>query len=819
MRKWIVAGVIIVATLIVAGAALLNINKLIARNKDYLIGQAEQSLGRKIKVDDVQATLWSGLGVRLSNFAMADDPAYGSEDFIRARDLQINFKFWPLLHREVQVKRVILHNPVVLVIRNAAGDYNFSTIGKAKDKEKKSASPKEEKERGAKDAATPATWLVSLVNISGGDVRYIDRRDGTDLQLRQLDLNVEAVDLNQPFAVKLAAALYADKQNFKINGKVGAIPASGDWREVPLDGEIDVDPLDLTSLKTAAPKLLAKTIDASGEFRVKDLKVKGTVKDLAVNGIFEGTQSALRYGKSFNKPAGMPLTFSAEARYSDNRIAIRNGVLKLHTLELASSGDVQFGDGTLLNLSLNSKPASLHGWDKIVPVLDRYQLKGTVQFQGTVRGRAGKGSAPQFQGVMNVKDASAQPPDFPKPIQNLDTRIKFIGQRADITDMTLSLGKSRIRLAAAIEKFSPLTFSYKLSTPELWPADYKAALGEDRKTDIIRNLRSEGQFSMAGGNTIYQGKVSSAEGMLFNIAYKDLDAALSLADRVANIQSLRLHALSGAVRLQGDYSLKDATPRFNINTKVEGIEVKELYSALDAKAERDISGRMNADMKLSGSGKSWEEIKPNLRGQGEAEIIQGTVYNFNIADSALTGVTGIPGLTNKVNPSLRKKYPETFTAKDTEFKELKTLVDIADGRINLKNTRMAAAEFVAVGNGWVDFNRKIDFRSTVSFSQRLSGDLSQSTRELKYLLNNQGQLEVPFLLTGRMPNVKAKPDANFLGQLVQRGFMGKRADDQQNRYLGRGEEEGGSASEDGNRKKRSSTEERIRRGLENLFKK
>ena len=820
MRKWIVAGAIVIATVVVAAAVLLNINSLIARNKDYLIGQAEQTLGRQIKVGDVEATFWSGVGVRLSNFAMADDPTYGSEDFIRAKDLQVNFKFWPLLRREVQVKRVILHDPVVRVIRNVAGNYNFSTIGndKDKDKEKKRATQRERKERAAKDEAS-ATLLVSLVDISGGDLRYIDRKDGTDLQLRQLDLNVEDFDLTQPFSVKLAAALYADKQNVKMHGKLGAIPANGNWRELPLDGEIDVDTLDLTRLKAAAPRLLSKTLELSGPLRVKDLKVKGTLKDLALNGEFDGTESAVRYGKSFNKPAGMPLTFSTEARYTGNKVAIRKGVLKLHTLELASSGDIQFGDATVLNLLLDSKPVSLDGWDKIVPALERYQLKGTAQVQGAVRGKAGKGSAPQMQGVMILKNASAQPPDFPKPIQNLDTRIQFSGQRADISDMTLRLGNSRIRLAAAVEKFSPLTVSYKLSTPELWPADYKVALAEDRKTDIIRNLQSEGQFAIRDGNMVYRGKLNSAEGTLFNIAYKDLDAALSLADRVANIQSLRVHALNGTVQLQGDYAFKDPSPRFTVSTKVEGVDVKELYTALDAKAERDISGRMNAEMKLSGNGKTWEEIKPNLRGQGEAEVVQGTVYNFNIADSALTGITGIPGLTNKVNPSLRKKYPETFTAKDTEFKELKTLVDVADGRINFKNTRMSAAEFVAVGSGWADFNRKVDFRSTLSFSQRLSGDLSQSAREMKYLLNNQGQLEIPFSITGRMPNVKAKPDGNYLGQLVQRGFMGRKADDLQNRYLGRGDraEEGESVPEENTRKRRGSTEERIRRGLENLF--
>ena len=252
--------------------------------------------------------------------------------------------------------------------------------------------------------------------------------------------------------------------------------------------------------------------------------------------------------------------------------------------------------------------------------------------------------------------------------------------------------------------------------------------------------------------------------------------------------------------------------------KINGIDIKDLYAALDPKAERDIEGRLNADMKLSGAGNSWDEIKPRLRGQGEAEIVQGVIYDFNIAESAITGITGIPGLTNNLNPSLRKKYPETFAAKDTEFKDLKTLVDIADGRINLRNLRMAAAEFVVTGNGWADFNRKVDSRATLKFSRRLSADLSQSAHEIKYLLNNQGELEIPFSVKGRMPNVKARPDANFLGEMVQRNFMRHGADDLQRFFGGAersGEEE--SAPQEGGRKKKRSTEDRIRRGLENLF--
>ena len=818
MRKWLIASSILLVLIVVAFIALLNVNALIARNKGYLIEQAEGALGRRISVDQVQATIFSGIGARLTNFAMADDPTYASGDFVRAKDLQIIVKFWPLLRKSVQVKQVILHDPVIQIVRNRDGNFNFSTIGK-KAKAKKDEREKEERAPREEQSAL----LISLVDISNGNIRYLDKKNGTDMQAKQIDLKIEDFDFAKPFSVKLKAAIYADKQNFTLKSTIGPIGQRVDVANIPVDGEIDIDPLNMTQLRATLPIMksaMPRELDVSGVYRVKDLKFKGTLNNLALDGQLEGTNGALRYGNAFQKPAGDPLALNLDLRLTGNKITIRNGHLKLHSLDLAAAGDIQTGNNTVLNLSLDSKPASLEGWDRIVPALADYQLSGTMDVKASIRGSIGKGAAPQIQGTLGLKKVSAKPPSFPKPIEDLDTTVKFSGQRADISDMTLSLGKSRIRLAAAIEKFAPLTLSYKMSTPELWPADYSAALTEERKADVIRNLQSAGQFNMSAKGMSYEGKLSSSEGTLYNVPYKALDAALSLADKVANIKSLRVNALSGALQIDGQYSFKEAVPQFSMASKVQNIDVKELYTLLDAKAERDIRGRMNADMKLAGSGKSWEAIKPTLHGQGNAEVVQGALLNFNIADNVLTGITGVPGLTNAINPSLRAKYPETFTAKDTEFKELKANFDLADSRMNVKNLRMAAADFVVEGNGWADFDRKLDFRATLSFSQRLSADLSQSAREIKYLLNNQGQLEVPFALTGRMPNVKPKPDTRYLGQLVQRGFLRKGTEELQNRFLGGGKDSAAQTEEptDSKKKKKSSTEDMIRRGLEGFFK-
>jgi len=821
MRKWIIAGVVALALTVVAAVTLVNLNSLIARNREYLIGQAEQALGRKISVGEIEATLFSGVGMRLTNFIMADDPRYAGGDFIRAKDLQIRLKFWPLLRKEFQVKTMVLHDPVIQVVRAANGEFNFSTIAK-KDKEKPAQGDKEPAEPKGKEAKDAAALQVSLVNISGGDIRYLDKRDGSDLRARQIDLAVEDFDFDRPFSVKLAAAVFADKQNVTLSGMVGPLGSSGNFNQVPLNVELELDPLDMTQLNKALPSLkniLPKELDLAGVFSVKALKFNGTLKDLAFNGAIDGSRGTVRYGSGFQKGVGIPFMLSTDARYSGDKISLHKANLTLNNLKLAAAGDVRFGNVTVLNLNVDSEPAALDGWEKIIPAIARYRLSGQMALKATVRGQAGKGAAPQIQGSLTLKKASAKPPDFPTAIEDIDTRIEFTGQRADIKDMTLGLGKSKIRLAAAIEKFAPLAISYKMSTPALWPADYSAALPEDRKADVIRNLQSQGQITLAGGNLTYQGTLSSADGTLYNVLYKGLDSKLSVADKVASIRGLKVNALAGTVQLDGEYSFKEPTAQFNVASKVQNIDVKELYTALDVKAERDVRGRMNADMKLAGSGRSWEEIKPTLRGQGDAELLQGALLNFNIAEAALGGVTGIPGLTNAFSPALRKKYPETFTAKDTEFKELKTNFEIADGRINIQDLRMAAAEFSARGKGWADFTRRVDFRTTIAFSQRLSVDMSQSARGIKYLFNDQGQLEIPIALTGKMPNVKPKPDTNYLAQMAQRGFAHKGVDELQDRFLGRKPASTPESNEpvDTNKKKKNSTEDMIRKGLKGLF--
>jgi uncharacterized protein involved in outer membrane biogenesis len=465
----------------------------------------------------------------------------------------------------------------------------------------------------------------------------------------------------------------------------------------------------------------------------------------------------------------------------------------------------------------------LDGWEKIIPMIASYQLSGKMEIQGTVRGQIAKGITPQIQGSATLENASAKPPQFSKAIENLNTKINFTGQGADIKNMTLTLGNSKIRLAAAIEKFSPLMVTYKISTPELVPADFQAALPEERQKDLLRNLSSEGKIGLQNRQLAFQGKIMSTDGSLYKINYRDLQATVSLADKVANIRDLRVNTLKGTLQAEGEYAFNGPVPRFSIASRTQELDLKEIYDTFGTRAEtdtqRDIRGRLNAEMKVAGSGNKWEEIKPTIRGQGHAQVLQGALLNFNITDSVLSGATGIPGLTNMINPAIRKKYPETFESKDTNFKDLKANFDVADGRINVKNLLIVAADFFVEGNGWADFERKVDFHSVLLLSPPLSADIAGSAREIKYLFNDQKQLEIPFTLTGKLPQVKPKPDTNYLAKSIQRGFLQRGAEELQQKFLGKKEASPKEESGPPNRKERrkDSTEDLIRKGLKDLF--
>lgn len=271
--------------------ALLSITLLVRYNKDFLIGRAEKTLGRKISADQVEITFWP-VGARLVNFTLADDPDFSTEDFVRAKGVSVEFRLLPLFLGRFQPKRISFVSPSITVVRNANGRYNFMSRNGGKGSERAS-----DRKTQSAEAQKSRILSVPATIISNGTLRYVDLNSG-ELTLTQLDLKSSDFEQGEPMEIELTAAVNAAKPNLTLKSRIGAIGENRDFRDVPLDGEINATDLDLGKVNKALPRLrksLPKALRFDGIYTIKELKFKGTLNNLSLKGAVTGTDASFRF--------------------------------------------------------------------------------------------------------------------------------------------------------------------------------------------------------------------------------------------------------------------------------------------------------------------------------------------------------------------------------------------------------------------------------------------------------------------------------------------------------------------------------------------
>jgi uncharacterized protein involved in outer membrane biogenesis len=279
------------AALAIALVALLSVNPLVRRNKDFLIGRAEQTLGRKISANQIEITFWP-VGARLVNFALADDPDFSTEDFLRTKEMSVEFNLLPLFIGRFQAKRVSLVSPSITVVRDASGRYNFTSRNGGKGRE----GARGKKARSAEARDSLFLWMPGTI-ISNGTLRYLDLKGG-ELTVTQIDFKSSDFEQGRPIEIELTAAVNADKPNLTLKSRIGAIGENRDFRDVLLDGEINATDLDLGKVNRALPRLkksLPRALRFDGVYTIKKLRFKGPLNNLSLKGAVTGTDASFRF--------------------------------------------------------------------------------------------------------------------------------------------------------------------------------------------------------------------------------------------------------------------------------------------------------------------------------------------------------------------------------------------------------------------------------------------------------------------------------------------------------------------------------------------
>jgi len=122
----VVVGVIAGILVIVLAIAwfLFDVNHY----RGTIQAQLEQQLGRKVTLGRMQLGLLP-LRFQVADPVIAEDPRFGSANFLRAENLNVQVSLPSLIRGSIQVNSVALRRPTVELVKNKDGAWNFSTLG------------------------------------------------------------------------------------------------------------------------------------------------------------------------------------------------------------------------------------------------------------------------------------------------------------------------------------------------------------------------------------------------------------------------------------------------------------------------------------------------------------------------------------------------------------------------------------------------------------------------------------------------------------------------------------------------------------------
>jgi len=353
----IIVGVLIV--LVLVAPFLIPVNQF----RPTIEEKTSAALGRKVQLGNLSFSLLSG-SLSAENLSIGDDPKFSSSPFLTAKSLKVGVEIMPLIFsKTINVTGITIVSPQVTLLRNAASQWNYSSLGGSS---AKSSSP----------SNSSAGFSVKKLELGDGSIIL----GSTNSQKRSTydHVNVTAADVSMTskFPVTVTADLPGGGK-FKLDGTVGPIDQA-DTSLTPLNAKLHISSLNLATMGFLDPSVgLGGMLDLDGTLASQngEAESKGNAKL---------SKAVLIAGGS---PAGAPVNVDFDTKYNLRK---NSGVLNSSSLKIGSAaarlqGTYETaGEATVVNIKLDGKDMPAKDLEAFLPALGINIPKGASLQGGTL---------------------------------------------------------------------------------------------------------------------------------------------------------------------------------------------------------------------------------------------------------------------------------------------------------------------------------------------------------------------------------------------------------------------------------------------------
>lgn len=163
-----------------------------------------------------------------------------------------------------------------------------------------------------------------------------------------------------------------------------------------------------------------------------------------------------------------------------------------------------------------------------------------------------------------------------------------------------------------------------------------------------------------------------------------------------------------------------------------------------------MGGGLTFEGRLATAGETWNDITSHVSGGGEMSIVSGSIAGHNFIADVVGPVLGDQDAPGRLGT--------LFTAKNTSFDQIRSPVTLADSRISASSVQLAGNGYEVSGRGSLDLNGQMAFTGRLEVSSDLSRELIALAPLAGALVNDDGEIAVPFSVSGTWPNVHTTVD-------------------------------------------------------------
>jgi len=364
-RLLVIAGIVIGILLLIVIAVPLFIN--VDSFRPDLEKKISAALNRTVHIGKLDASLLSG-GATASDITIEDDPAFNKGPFLKASSVKVGVQLMPLIFsKQLKVTSLTVQKPDITLLKNAAGKWNYSTIG--------GGSQQKNPEPSGKSAPDVS---VDKFEIADGTVRVghsSGHAAGQESVYQNVNLVAHNISAHSAMPFELSANMPGGGK-MSADGQVGPLNPA-DSAKSPLDAKLTLKHVDLGATGFVdANSGIGGTLDFDGQVKSDGHKIHSEGKANA---------DGLRVVKG-GQPAKQPVALDYKSDYS---LDSENGNINanLHTgssLTNASGTLNAKGEDTLANLKIVGKNMPVNDVVGLLPAFGVVMPSGATLQGGNI---------------------------------------------------------------------------------------------------------------------------------------------------------------------------------------------------------------------------------------------------------------------------------------------------------------------------------------------------------------------------------------------------------------------------------------------------